>query len=267
MPKVNVGRLGLHYEIFGAGDPLLLIMGFGLPGAAWTPWLALMSGFKCIYFDNRGTGESDLPDGPCTVAEMASDASGLLTALGVASANVYGVSMGGMIAMELALRRPDQVSKLVLGCTTAGGSTARLGPPEVYEQMMSAYARIASDPSGALDLLMPLLYPPEFTAAHPELKQMMMLAAGIMTTTPPETLERTAAGLPEFNAYDRLDQIKCPVLIIHGGKDVIVPPENAALLKSRLPQAEVMMIPNAGHAFNAVNPVGIHQRIVGWLKE
>jgi 3-oxoadipate enol-lactonase len=245
---------------------LLLIMGFGLPGAAWTPWLALMPGFRCIYFDNRGTGESDRPDGPYTIAEMADDTSGLLTALGIASANVYGVSMGGMIAMELTLRRPDQVKKLVLGFTTAGGSTAKLGPPEVYEQMTSAFARMASDSSAALDILMPLLYPPEFIASHPELKQMMMLAAGMMTATPPETLERTAAGVVGFNAYDRLDQIKCPVLIIHGEKDVIIPPENAAIIRSRLPQAELLMIPNAGHAYQAINPVGTHQRIVEWLR-
>lgn len=267
MPKVRVGSININYGIFGEGDPLLLIMGFGLPGAAWMPWLSLMPGFQCIYFDNRGTGESDRPEGgPYTVAEMAEDASGLLTALGIASADVFGISMGGMIAMELALRHPLQVKKLVLGCTTAGGPTAKVAPPEVMQQMLAAHAMMASDMAQAVETIMPLLYPPEFIAAHPELKQMAMLAAGTMTATPPETIERTAAGLQSFDAYDRLDRIKCPVLIMHGDRDVVVPPENAEIIHSRLPQAEVVMIPDAGHAFQAANPPGIHQRIVEWLK-
>jgi pimeloyl-ACP methyl ester carboxylesterase len=69
-----------------------------------------------------------------------------------------------------------------------------------------------------------------------------------------------------FNAYDRLEQINCPVMIVHGEADVLVPPENAAIIKSKLRQAEVVMIPGAGHAYQAADPVGIHQRIVNWLR-
>ena len=70
----------------------------------------------------------------------------------------------------------------------------------------------------------------------------------------------------QFNAWERLPAIKCPVLIVHGESDILVPPDNAAILKSRLPQAEVMMIPGAGHAYQAADPIGIHQRIVNWLR-
>ena len=70
----------------------------------------------------------------------------------------------------------------------------------------------------------------------------------------------------QFNAYDRLPQIKCPVLIVHGDKDVLVMPENSNLIKSRIPQAELYMIAGAGHAFQVADPVGIHQKIVAWLK-
>ncbi len=266
MPKIKAGSIDIHYETFGDGDPLLLIMGFGMPGAAWIPMLPLMPGFRCIYFDNRGTGESDKPEGIYTIPDMADDASSLLTGLGIARANVYGMSMGGMIAQELALSHPEQVSKLVLGCTTAGGPTAKMPASEVMELFADAFRMMASNLEGAVDIIMPLLYPNEFIAAHPELKQMLTMGLSVVPPTPAATGARALAGVMEFNAYDRLPSIKCPVLIIHGERDILVPPENAAIIKSRLPQAEVMMVPGAGHGYPAADPVGIHQRIVKWLK-
>jgi len=102
--------------------------------------------------------------------------------------------------------------------------------------------------------------------AHPEVKQMMMAAMKMIPPTPTESIDRTIAGVMTFNALDRLGQIKCPVLIVHGDKDLLIPPENAHLIKARIPQAEMFMIPNAGHAFQAADLVGIHERIVQFLK-
>ncbi len=266
MAKILAGSINLNYDVYGEGDPLLLIMGFGMSGAAWVPVLALMPGFKCIYFDNRGTGYSDRPDGPYTIPDMAEDASELLEALSISRAKVYGVSMGGMIAQELALRHPEKVSKLVLGCTLAGGPSAKMPAPEVGELLVTGSKLMATDPDKALDIMLPALCPVDFIAAHPELKQMVMMGASMVPPTPPETIDHVMAGVMQFNAYDRLAQIKCPVLIVHGEQDALVPPENAAIIKSRIPHAEVYMIPGAGHAFQAVDPVGIHQRIVNWLK-
>jgi len=124
MPQIGANGIRINYEIVGQGQALLLIMGFGMPGAAWAPMVPFFSGFQCIYFDNWGTGLSDKPDGPYTIADMAEDASALLRGIGIERARVYGISMGGMIAQELALRHPEQVAKLVLGCTTPGGQSA-----------------------------------------------------------------------------------------------------------------------------------------------
>ena len=85
---------------------LLLIMGLGLPGAAWLASLPFLTQFKCIYFDNRGTGNSDKPEGPYTIPQLADDAGNLLDSFGIHKAKVYGFSMGGMIAQELTLRHP-----------------------------------------------------------------------------------------------------------------------------------------------------------------
>ena len=124
-----------------------------------------------------------------------------------------------------------------------------------------------TDPEKGFDILLPAIMPPEFVAEHPEIKQMMVAGAKMMPPTPAATADRAMAGIQQFNAYDRLGQIKCPVLIVHGDKDVLVLPENANLIKSKIPQAEMYIVPGAGHAFQAADPVGIHQKIVELASE
>ncbi|MDO8432889.1 MAG: alpha/beta fold hydrolase [Candidatus Binatus sp.] len=266
MPIIKAGNINLSYATYGEGEPLLLIMGFGMPGAAWLPSLPFFAGFKSIYFDNRGTGLSDKPEGPYTVEDMADDASNLLEALDIPSAKVFGVSMGGMIAQELMLRHPEQVIKTVLGCTMPGGPNTRMAGPDVIEMLMTGSKLMTTDPEKGFDIMLPALMPPEFNAAQPEIKPMLVAGAKMMPPTPPETADRAMAGIASFNAYDRLEQIKCPVMIVHGDQDVLVPPENAELIKGKIAHAEMYLIPGAGHAFQSVDPVGIHQRIVTWLK-
>ncbi|MGD0288657.1 MAG: alpha/beta hydrolase [Candidatus Binataceae bacterium] len=266
MPQISSNGISINYETAGQGDPLLLIMGFAMPGAAWVPMLSFLSGFQSIYFDNRGTGLSDKPAGAYTVAAMADDASNLIRGLGLERVRVYGISMGGMIAQELALRHPEQVSMMVLGCTTPGGTEAARASDEVLQSLVVGSKLMSLDPDAGIDMVLPLLYPAEFIAAHPEIKQFMRLGMTLAPQTPPETADKLAAGLMEFDTCDRLHQIECPVMIVHGGKDIIVPPRNAALIKERIRNAELFMIPEAGHNYPAADPVRIHQRITTWLR-
>src|ERR1700689_643959 len=179
MPSVKAGNINLNYDTFGDGEPLLLIMGFGMSGAGWIPSLPFFSGFKSIYFDNRGTGLRDKPEGIYTVETMADDASNLLKALGIAKAKVFGVSMGGMIAQELTLRHPEQVSKVVLGCTMPGGPEAVRASDEVLQTLVAAFKLMPQDPDAGIEMIMPLLFPLEFIAAHPDLKQLMRLGMSL----------------------------------------------------------------------------------------
>ncbi len=266
MPRITAGAIQINYETYGQGEPLLLIMGFGLPGAAWLPVLPFLAGFQCIYYDNRGTGNSDKPETPYTIAEMADDASNLLAALGIRRASVYGVSMGGMIAQELALRHPEQVHKLVLGCTMAGGKSAIHASEEVYQKLTEAFLGIAGNPQGAVETILPLLFPSEFIAQHPELKPMILAGFQMAPPTPPRSIELTRQAILQFDTWDRLSEIKCPVMIVHGEKDIIIPPQNAFVMKERIEHAEVLMIPEAGHSYGVIDPIGIHHRIVNWLK-
>src|SRR3954451_18296094 len=119
----------LHFESSGEGPAVLLVMGLGLPGDAWWRTVPVLArSCQVVTFDNRGAGRSDPPDGPLTIAAMAADAVSVLDAAGIARAHVYGISMGGMIAQELALGFPDRVASLVLGATSAGGRLAT--PPD-----------------------------------------------------------------------------------------------------------------------------------------
>src|SRR5438093_13759231 len=120
MSVAKVGTIDLYYDEQGSGDPLLLVMGLAADSAAWmfqVPDFARHH--RTIVFDNRGVGRSAKPPGPYTIHEMADDTVGLLDALGIARAHVVGVSMGGMIAQELALRHPERVARLVLAMSFA----------------------------------------------------------------------------------------------------------------------------------------------------
>jgi 3-oxoadipate enol-lactonase len=135
MPKIRVGENELHYERAGSGEPLLMIQGMSGTHVAWgEPFLApLREAFDVIAFDNRGIGLSAPIDGPFTIVDMAEDAAGLMDELGIESAHVVGISMGGMIAQDLALAHPDRLRSLTLGCTYSGGPGSQLMPQENVE--------------------------------------------------------------------------------------------------------------------------------------
>ncbi|MGD0932289.1 MAG: alpha/beta hydrolase, partial [Candidatus Korobacteraceae bacterium] len=110
MPCTNSNGCRIHWEESGAGDPLLLIMGLGYSHEMWHRTRpAMAEHYRTIVYDNRGVGKSDLPPGPYPIAQMADDAAAVLDAAGVELAHVYGISMGGMIAQELALKHPARV--------------------------------------------------------------------------------------------------------------------------------------------------------------
>src|SRR5438067_8255185 len=106
MPRSQVGDIAINYDVHGQGTPLIIINGFGSSSAGLRPEFVegLARSFRVITFDNRGTGQSDKPDAPYSLTQMADDAAGLLDAIGIDRAHVMGISMGGMIAQEVALR-------------------------------------------------------------------------------------------------------------------------------------------------------------------
>jgi pimeloyl-ACP methyl ester carboxylesterase len=125
MSHLRSNGINLYYEEHGSGEPLVLIMGFTVSSIGWH-WNipSFAQHFRTIAFDNRGVGQSDKPDYPYSMAMFADDTAGILDHLKIEQAHVFGISMGGMIAQEFALRHPQRVKTLILGCTNCGGPTA-----------------------------------------------------------------------------------------------------------------------------------------------
>ena len=266
MPEATIDGVKIHYEETGDGDPLLLIMGYGMPGDAWLGSIPFLDGFRAIYFDNRGTGRSDKPDGPYTIDRMAEDAAGLLDHLGIARAHVYGVSMGGMIAQELALRHPKKIRSLVLGCTLCGGEHSTMAEPQIIEELVAVVGTMGTDTAAWVDRQLPLLFTPEWIAANPAIRDVFMMMAPMLPPTPPETAHRAMAGLFGWTCYDRLPQITAPTLILHGDRDVLIPVQNAYVLAERIPGARLHIVPGAGHGYPAQDPVGVHALVTDFFR-
>lgn len=247
MPMAKVSDLNIHYEVRGQGEPLLLIMGYRGNGYMWGEELLqpLSRDFQVITFDNRGTGESDKPNAVYTIPMMADDAAGLLHHLGMARAHVFGVSMGGMIAQELALRYPKRVTRLVLGCTTCGGPHAIVAPLSVLEKLM---APPDMPPEEAIRRLWPVMFNPLMLQERPDFID-RMTAQAMAYPTPLYVAIRQAMAVQRFNTYARLGQIVAPTMVVTGSDDLVVPTANARLLAHRIPNAQLDIVPDTGHGF------------------
>lgn len=250
----------IYWDEQVSGEPLLLIMGLGYPSAMWhrsRPGLARQ--YRTIALDNRGSGQSDVPPGPYPIPLMASDAAAVLDAAGEESAHVYGVSMGGMIAQEFALRYPDRVRSLILGCTAAGGPTAVRAEAEVNQVLMS---RDLTPEQMAL-AMRPFIY----DADTPVEKIEEDIAVRRKWFPKPEGYAAQLQGILAWESCSRLPEIKAPTLVIHGESDRLIPPGNGKLISERIPGAEFVLLPHASHIFSTDQAEAAHKAVLKFLSE
>jgi 3-oxoadipate enol-lactonase len=238
----------LYYEVYGQGEPLLLIMGLGANHLAWSAQVPVYAReFRVIVFDNRGTGQSDFPQGvDCTIPLMADDATALLDFLGVDSAHVYGVSMGGMIAQEMALRHPEKVRSLILGATSPGGSRAVAPDAQALRALVEQGLVVDRGVSPAL---LEVLFSPAYLAAHgSELMETFQSMADYPTTSQ-EAYAAQFRASAAHDAYDRLPDIAVPTLVLHGTDDPLLPVGNGRILAERIPGAKLVLFEGARHGY------------------
>ena len=246
MPKIRVGDIEMYYVEAGAGEPLVLIMGFGGDHTAWAFQLrAFAERYRVVAFDNRGAGQTDTPDQPYTIRMMAEDTVGLMDKLGIDQAHVLGVSMGGMIAQELTLNHPQRVRSLHLGCT--------LARPDGYAHAQTAAwteIRTRLSPEAALRAIFLWLFAPATYSERPEFVEQFLqnaLANPYRQSLTGFLRQRDAIGA--HDTLDRLGAIHCPTLVSVADDDILVPPRFSRELAARIPGADLKLVERAGHVY------------------
>jgi pimeloyl-ACP methyl ester carboxylesterase len=245
------GRTRLHWESEGDGAPVLLVMGLGLSAGAWwrsVPVLARR--LSVITYDNRGVGRSEAFSHAYTTEAMADDAVSVLDAAGVQRAHVYGISLGGMVAQQLALRHPERVASLVLGATSPGGPRAVRPDAEVVAFFRR---RLRMSQEEAASASIEFNYGARCRSEH--FDRIEEDLARRLAHPFPERAYRAqmfAAGL--HNCYGRLASIAVPTLVVHGRHDRMIPVANAQLIAERIPGARLRILEDSGHLYPTEEP-------------
>ena len=264
MPYATLNGIRVHYETYGAGDPVLLISGLGGPAVGWLLQVRELSQrYHVITFDNRGVGETAMPLAlEYGTADLAEDACALLDHVGVKRAHVIGASMGGTIAMELAIRHPVRVRSLGLCCTWAQGDGRFL-------RIIDAWRALA--PQLSLEdrfrhLLFPWLYSPAFLGDSARVADAIKRTLAYPFPTKAEAIERQGRGLLEWNGtrLRELGKLKAPTLVLVGRDDVLTPPAFSRRLAALIPKARLKVIPG-GHGFFIEEAARFNRAILAFL--
>ena len=246
MPVAHSGDTELYWESTGAGAPVLLVMGLGMNATGWWRTVPVLAErFRVLAFDNRGVGRSARPPGPYAMEQLAADAVAVLDAAGERSAHVYGISLGGMIAQEVALRHPDRVRGLALGATTPGGPNA---VPASDETLAFFRRRGEMTAEEAVWASVPYNYGPRTRAEHGE-RIAQDIVQRLRYPIEPEPYKAQLAAAMGHDTHARLGDIGAPTIVVHGERDVMVPPGNGRLLADGIPGAELVTDSEAGHLY------------------
>jgi pimeloyl-ACP methyl ester carboxylesterase len=265
MDIAHLHGVDIHYQATGEGPPVLLVMGMGARGDAWTLFSQALAGagYRAIQYDNRDSGWSSVMTGKSyEISDMANDALGLLDHLGIPEAYLIGISMGGMICQELLLTAPGRFKRAVLMATSPGGPSSVPPQPDVIaalnvqgditaESLRSTYTAITA---------------PGFVKANASLTNLTVQLA-LQKTLPVDAMLRQMAATLRWTSWGRLDRIKTRTLIIHGDADPLIPRENAVLLAGRIPGARLRIIPCVGHLIPVEAPMVTMQAVLGFLSE
>lgn len=267
MPKISANGIQLYYEVHGEGRPLVLISGLGYTLWQWRRMVPLLAGhFQVITFDNRGVGGSDQPVGPYSAQLLAADTAGLLDALAIEKAVVMGHSMGGFIAQAMALGFPHKLEKLILSSTNFGGPRHVPATTEAMKIMTDVSVDAVTRFKNGLTVSTA----PGWPDRHPEMVEEWTKWRMAHPIDPAAYQAQLAIGLslyPEAAAFEgKLTNVKVPTLILAGEHDQVVPPENASLLAEKIPDSQVVILPDAGHFFPIETPEAASQAVIDFIK-
>jgi pimeloyl-ACP methyl ester carboxylesterase len=250
----------LYVEEHGDGEPLLLIEGLGQSMWAWREQIPVFAQrFRVIAYDTRGTGRSPVPREPYRIPDLADDAAAILDGR---AAHVVALSMGGYVALTLALARPEVVRSLVLVGTGAGGPD-RVPRPDYVREAFAAAQGLPLEEYGRVT--MPYTFSAGWPDANPKRFE-EILRARLVHPTPHETIDAHMQAC--YRYYDEgveVEQIEAPALVIHGDEDLIVPVENGRMLAARLRNAGYAELPGRGHNVPLEDPETFNRLVLEFL--
>ncbi len=266
MPIATIGSLHLYYEIYGENreETLVLINGLGSDHREWLYQLPdFKEEYRVVVFDNRGTGVSDIPPGPYTTEEMAGDLCGLMDYLDIGEAHVLGVSMGGLIAQKFAVHYSKKVSKLVLACTGVGGEESIKPGREAIEAFRSFDD---TEPEESLQRVLPYLYTKEcIDRKDPEVDRFIRFSLQQGQNLDGYMSQLGAIGT--HSSFGELGDIDAETLVITGGDDLLIPPENSSLLSEGIANARLLLLEGAPHRLFAESWREFNRSVLEFLGE
>jgi pimeloyl-ACP methyl ester carboxylesterase len=264
MPLVQSYEVGLHCEVYGDGEPVIFIPGFGNGLWIWfkqVPFFA--ERFRTVVFDPRGISRSEKPEGSVTVAQLAKDVEGLLGALNLESAHIVGASFGGFVAQEFALAYPEQVRSLTLSCTSFGGIKHVMPSPETLQAMASTKG-LNTEERVRQNLL--LAFSPDFLQnKRSEVEQIIELRAA--NPVPEYAYLQQLQAAISFSTEERVESIAVPTLVITGDADVIVPPVNSKNLAAKIPHAELRIVTGGSHTYFIEQAEEFNEIVSGFIRD
>ncbi len=261
MPFCTVDGVELYYEAGPPGKPaLLLLNGLTMTTAAWGLQTPVFSEhFRTLCMDFRGQGKSARPEASqYALSRQADDCAGLLDALQIESADVIGLSYGGMVAQHLAVRHPARVRRLVLADTLAWSDSVNRQIADSWQLAIEAGGRRLQ-----FELSLPLVFGHRYLAANPAVIQLLREQAAMADWEP---VRRLTLGVLDHDLRQQLASLACPTLIAVGAEDRFTPYHHAQLLSSLIPGARLEVIPDCGHASPLENPKAFNQIVLTFLR-
>ena len=252
-----------YFMVFGEGRPLLLLHGISNSGRAWSPQIPVLvdAGYRVIVPDHAGHGASGTLSGPVGVIELADDAEHLLQHLGIGDLDVVGLSLGGMVALELALRHPARIGRLVIANSFDKTATTE------FRAMAEGWAQTFEQPHGPvtrLEQTWPSLVSPAFRASAQGMQTYQMWH-GIAATTDGPSLAHVARALGTFDVTGRIGSLPMPCLFIAGELDAMSAPQTSERMASIVPHGHYACIEGAAHLSNADSAPRFNQQLLTFL--
>jgi pimeloyl-ACP methyl ester carboxylesterase len=243
----------MAYKRFGQGKPILFISGTSQTKDVWD--LTLLSQLAAtnhtvIVFDNRGMGETTVGTKPFSIEQFANDTAGLLDALHVEKADVFGASLGSFVAQELTLNYPQKVDRLILHAGYCGGNEAIYPSGQAVETIMTLSSpevlRNMTAEQQAM-ILAQIMFPPEWLEEHPEVLNTVIQLTPVRSASPEIIQQQGLASGTWKGSCDRLANITQPTLLIVGDQDLLTPAANSIMMAQRIPDSWLVIIEGTGH--------------------